>query len=123
MLRNLIVSVVGALVSFPLTFAGWRLALILGVGSTSNEPKMDAVARVMVLFSCVVTPLIFIVLSAAVASIVARTQWWLGGVALLPLSVYGLVRGPVFIILLAAYVILAFASAFFVSRLKSSLSA
>jgi hypothetical protein len=86
---------------------------------------MDAAGRILVLWAYVIAPMVFIILAAAVGVIVARSLWWLGGVTLLPLFIYGLCRpGSIaFIPLLVCYLVLAFAAALLASRLKSAISA
>ena len=121
--RNLIVVALGALLSFALAFAGWRLALI--VGSSSTAAPMDAAVSVAALWAYAVAPLVFIVVATAVASMVSRLLWWLGGVTLLPLLIHGLTRpGAIaFLPLLVGYIALAFAAAFLASRFKRAQSA
>ena len=121
--RNLIVVALGALLSFALAFGGWRLALI--VGSSSTAAPMDAAVSVAAVWAYAVAPLVFIVGAGAVASMVSRSLWWLGGVTLLPLLIYGLTRpGAIaFLPLMVGYIALAFAAAFLVSRFKRARSA
>ena len=122
-LRNSIPVAVGVPHSFALAFGGWRLSFLI-VGSSSTAAPMDAVERRVVLWAYLVAPMVFIILAAAVALIVARSLWWLGGVTLLPLFIYGLTRpGAIaFIPLLVGYIALAFAAALLASRLKPALS-
>ena len=121
--RNSIPVALGIPLSFALAFGGWRLSFLI-VGPSSTAAPMDAVGWRAALWAYVVAPMVFIVLAAAVALIVARSLWWLGGVTLLPLLIYGLTRpgGIFFIPLFVAYIALAFAAALLASRLKPALS-
>jgi len=120
MFRNLVALTAGILLTFALTFAGAWLAWLLIVGSVGTRANPDAVVRLTLWQMFCVVPLMCVVVSSFVASVVRRSAWLLGGVAVLPMFVYGLIRGAhvVEIVLFLAYVGLALATAFGVSRFK-----
>ena len=123
MVRNFAGFVVGVLLSYLLVFAGWRLAWLLIVGNTDSTGNKGAIITLMVWQIAIIGPAVSVAVGGIVASIVARSGWWIGGVAILPLIVHGFIRGLLraemgFSVL---YIVLAFAAAFVVSRLKSRL--
>jgi hypothetical protein len=122
MLRNLIAISVGVVLSIALSLAGYRLVWLLIVGNVEHSANKDAIVRVMLWNMFVVVPAISVVVGGIVASIVRRSGWWLGGVAILPLFIYGFIRGAhgLEIVLSIVYMGLAFAAAFVVSRFKRS---
>jgi len=125
MLRNSIAVVAGVFLSFTLNVAGSRLAWLLIIGNVDRSDNKDAIVRVMLWQTFFVVPAVSVVVGAVVASIVARSGWWLGGVATLPLFIYGFIRGAhgLETVLSVVYVGLAFAAAFVVSRFKRPLAA
>lgn len=120
MLRNSIAVVAGVLLSFALTFAGARLTWLLIIGNIDSSESKDAIVRVFLWEMFLVVPALSVITGCVVASIARRSRWWLGGIALLPLFAYGFIRGAhsIEIVLFVAYIGLAFASAFVVSRFK-----
>jgi hypothetical protein len=69
-------------------------------------------------------PAASVVVGALVASIVVRSHWWLGGVAIVPLIMHGLIRSGAYrpeIVFSVVCIALAVAAAFVVSRFKSRL--
>ena len=120
MLKNSIAVVAGVVLSAVLNVAGSRLVWLLIVGNVESSEDKDAIVRVMLWQSLFVVPLSSVVVGGVVAAIVARSAWWLGGVATLPLFVYGFRQGAhgVQIVLSVIYVGLAFAAAYGVSRFK-----
>ena len=81
----------GVLLSFALTFGGSWLTWLLLVGNFSqNKEGLD---RWMVLQSFVLIPGMAVVVGAFVSWLVPRASWWLGWISLLPLVVYGFIRG------------------------------
>ena len=120
MFRNSIAVAAGVLLSLALSFAGSRLAWLLIVGNVDHSENKDAIVRWMLWQTFAVGPGVAIIVGAFVASIVRRSDWWLGGVAVLPLFIYGFIRGArgMEIVLSVAYFGLAFAAAFGVSRFK-----
>lgn len=124
MLRNLFAIVAGILLSLALTFMGGRLVWLLIVGTDSSEDK-DAIVRVFLWQMFLVAPAVSVITGCVVASIVRRSHWWLGGLAMLPLYIYGFIRGAysIEIVLFVAYTGLAFLAGFIVSRFKRPLSA
>jgi hypothetical protein len=119
MLRNLIVVAIGVALSFVLAFVGSHAAWVLYVGSGPSTNK-EGIVRFMVAQTFVVNPGTAIIVAVFVASLVQRSRWWFGGIALLPLVTYGLIRGAagIEIVLLLGYVALAMIVAFVVSRFK-----
>lgn len=67
-----------------------------------------------------IDPVVAVVVGAFVACLVRRSYWWLGGIAVLPLLIYGDIRAADRIEVGASvvYVALAFAAAFVVSCFK-----
>jgi len=124
MLRNFIGFVAGVLLSYVLIIAGARLGWLLIVGNVDSTDNKDAIVSVMLWNTLSVVP-VSVVVGAVVASIVARAGWWVGGVAVLPLIIHGLIRGAdrVEIVFYVVSVALAFAAAFIVSRFKRTLTA
>jgi hypothetical protein len=125
MLRNLFAIVAGILLSLALTFIGARLAWLLIVGNVDGSEDKDAIVRVFLWQMFLVAPAVSVITGCVVASIVRRSHWWLGGLAMLPLYIYGFIRGAhsIEIVLFVAYTGLAFLAAFIVSRFKRPLSA
>src|SRR5512132_1223436 len=120
MRRNLIAIIVGVFLSFALAFAAVRLAWLLIVGNVDRSENKDALVRLMLVQTFAVTPGVAIIVGAVVALIARRSGWWLGGAAVIPWFIYGLVRGApgIEIVLSVVYIALAFAAAFIVSRFK-----
>ena len=120
MLRNSIAVVASVLLSFALSFAGSRLAWLLIIGNVADSEDKDGIVRWMLWQTFAVVPGVAVVVGAFVASIVQRSGWWLGGIAVLPLFIYGFIRGArgIEIVLYVAYVGLGFAATFGVSRFK-----
>ena len=119
MQRNLIALILGVLLSFLLPIAGARLAWILIVGNVDYSENKDALVRLMLVQRLGIAPAVSVVVSGFVAAIARRSGWWLGVIAVSPLILYGLIRGAraLEIVFSVAYVLLAFATAFVVSRL------
>jgi len=90
------------------------------VGNVDRSKNKDAIVRVMLWQTFFVVPAVSVVIGGVLASIVHRSVWWLGGVAMLPLFIYGFVRGArgFEIVLSVAYVGVAFGAAYVVSRFK-----
>lgn len=75
----------------------------------------------MIVQTFVVIPGIAIMVGVFVGVLVQRSRWWLGGVTFLPFTVYGFIRdhpAGAEVFLLFAYLALAIAAAFIVSRFK-----
>jgi hypothetical protein len=119
MLRNLIISVIGAILGFVLVFGGSYAAWVFFVGSGPSTNKAG-LERFMVMQAFVIIPAAAIITAVFVASLVSRSYWWLGGVSLLPLFVYGYIRGEARaeVVLSILYLLLATGAAFIVSRFK-----
>jgi hypothetical protein len=120
MLRNSIAVVAGVLLSFALSFAGSRLAWLLIIGNVDYSENKDAIVRWMLWLTFGVGPGVAIIVGAFVGFVVRRSGWWFGGVAVVPIFIYGFIRGArgVEIVLSVVYVGLAFVAAFVVSRFK-----
>src|SRR6266404_1348030 len=120
MLRNSIIVVAGIILSLALTFIGARLAWLLIVGNVAGSEDKHAIVRVFLWQMFLVALAVSLITGGAVASIVRRSHWWLAGIAMLPLYVYGFTRGAhsVEVVLFVVYIGLAFASGFIVSRFK-----
>jgi len=126
-LRKFIAVIAGVLLHYVLIIAGSRLAWLLIVGNldrTKIEYK-DGVIRWMLWRTFAIDPAVAVVVGAFVACLVRRSHWWLGGMAVLPLLIYGDIRAADRIEIGASvvYVALAFAGAFVVSRFKRPLVA
>ena len=119
MLRNFIGFVSGVLLSYVLFIGGARLGWLLIVDNVDRTSDKDDLVSVM-LWNTFCVPAVSVLVGGIVALIVARSGWWVGGVAVLPLIIYGLIRGAerpeIFFSVVS--VILAFAAAFIVSRFK-----
>jgi len=100
----------GVILSLLLILLGSRLAWVLIIGNVGSSENKDAIVRVTLWQMFFVVPLICLVVAGFVASLVRRSAWWLGGVAVLPIFVYGVIRGAhvVEIVLFVAYIGLAF---------------
>jgi hypothetical protein len=122
MLRDFIAVVAGIILSLALTFIGARLTWLLIVGNVNVSEDKDAIVRVFLWQVFLVAPAVSLITGSVVASIVRRPQWWLGGIAILPLYIYGFigrahsVEREIFSVVM--YIGIAFASAFVVSRFK-----
>lgn len=120
MIRNSIGLVAGVLLSLPLRIAASRLAWLLIIGNVDYSENKHAIVRLMLWLTFAVDPAVAMVVGAFASLIAQRSAWWLGGVAVLPLFIYGAIRDPdrIEIGSSVVYVALAFASAFVVSRFK-----
>ena len=120
MLRNSIAIAAGVVLSIVLNVAGSRLAWLLIIGNLESSGNKDGIVRWMLWQTFFVFPVVSIVVGGVVASIVARSVWWLGGVATVPLFIYGFIQGAhgLQIVLSVIYIGLAFADAYVVSRFK-----
>jgi len=87
-MRNSIAVVSGVILSVVLNLAGSRLVWLLITGENSK----DAFVRGQLWQILFVVPLVSVVVGCVVASIVARSAWWLGGTANMPLFIYAFVR-------------------------------
>lgn len=119
MLRNSITVVAGIVLSLALTFIGARLVWLIIVGNVAGSEDKDAIVRVFLWQMFLVAPAVSLITGCVVASIVRRPHWWLAGIAILPLYIYSFSRGAhsIEVVLFVAYIGLAFASGFIVSRL------
>lgn len=119
MLRNFIGLIAGVLLHYLLLISSSRLAWLLIV-ERRNMVYKDAVIDWMLWRTFAIDPVVAVIVGAFVAFVVRRSYWWLGGVATLPLFIYGLARGAdrIEIVSLVVYMLLAFAGAFAVSRFK-----
>ena len=122
MLRNFIGLVSGVLLHYVLIIGGSRLAWLLTIGNidhTKIEYK-DGVIRWMLWRTFAIDPAVAVIVGAFVVLLVRRSYWWLGGVATLPLFIYGFTRSAdrIEIVSSMVYMILAFVAAFVVSRFK-----
>ena len=126
MLRNFIGFVAGVLLSYVLIFVAWRVAWLFVVGNANQTDNKDAIVTLMVVQTAVIAPALSVVVGGVVASIVFRPRWWIGGIAVVPLIIHGLIRTGAYrpeIIFSIVCVVLAFAGAFVVSRFKVRLAA
>src|SRR5262245_42718844 len=124
MLRNFIGFIAGVLLSYVFILVGWRLAWLVIVGTADRTDNKGAIVTLMVVQTAIIAPAVSVVVGAVVASIVVRARWWLGGVAIVPLIIHGLIRSGAHrpeIIFSVLCIILAVAAAFAVSRFKSRL--
>ena len=119
MLRNLIAVVAGVVFSWVLSIGGARLTWLLIIGNVDRSESPPAVIRWLLWNTFIVAPVVAVLIGAFVGSMVRRTWWWLGGVALVPLTIYDLSRayGPE-ILLSVTRVALGFGASFAVSRFK-----
>jgi hypothetical protein len=76
----------------------------------------------MIWQTAAVGPAVAVVVGAFVGIVVRRSAWWLDGVAVMPLFLYGFSRGaaPIEIVVSLVCITLALVAAFVVSRLKRS---
>src|SRR6185295_2764842 len=120
MLKNSVAIVSGVILSVVLNVAGSRLVWLLITGNVESSENKHAIVRAMLWQSLFVVPISSVVVGGVVAAIVARSAWWLGGIATVPLFVYGFRQGAhgVQIVLSVIYIGLAFAAAYGVSRFK-----
>jgi hypothetical protein len=118
-LRNFIGLIAGVLLHYLLLISSSRLAWFLIVERRKMVYK-DAVITWMLWRTFAIDPIVAVIVGVVVAIVVRPSYWWLGGVATLPLFIYGLVRGAdrIEIGSLVVYMLLAFAGAFAVSRFK-----
>jgi hypothetical protein len=118
-LRNFIGLIAGVLLHYLLLISSSRLAWLLIV-ERRNMVYKDAVINWMLWRTFAVDPAVAVVVGGSVAFIVRRAQWWLGGVATLPLLIYVSVRADdrIEIGLSVVYMILALGAAYLVSRFK-----
>jgi len=72
--------------------AGSRLAFFLVVGNADYAEKKDDIVSLMLVNELVLIPVVCVVVGALVAAITRRASWWLGGIAVLPLFIVGLIR-------------------------------
>ena len=119
MLRNFIGLIAGVLLHYLLLISSSRLAWFLIVERRKMVYK-DAVISWMLWRTFAIDPVVALIVGVVVAILVRRSYWWLGGVATLPLFIYGLVRGAdrIEIGSFVVYMLLASACAFAVSRFK-----
>ena len=117
--------VAGVLLSFALSVAGARLTWRLIIGNVGESENKHAIVNWMLANTFAVAPAVSIIVGGFVGFVVARSSWWLGGLAVLPLFIYGVIRGADRIesVLSVLYVALASAAAFVVSRFKRPLAA
>ena len=120
MIRNSTGVVAGVLLSFVLSVVGARLTWLLIIGNVDRSENKDAIVNWMLANTFVVGPAVAIIVGAFVGFIAQRSAWWLGGIAVLPLFIYGdiLVADRIEIGSSVVFVALAFATAFVVSRFK-----
>ena len=127
MLRHFTGLIAGVLLHYPLIIAGSRLAWLLIVGDVDSSKinYKDAVIRWMLWRTFAIDPAVAVVVGALVAFLVARSYWWLGGIATLPLLVYVCTRDADRIEIGSSlvYMILAFGAAFVVSRIRRTRTA
>ena len=127
MRRNLVGLIGGVLLHYVLTIASSRLAWLLIVGNVDRATisYKDAVIRWMLWRTLALDPAVAVIVGVCVAGVVRRSYWWLGGVATLPLFIYSIIRSANRIEAgsYVVYIILAFAAALVVSRLKRTLPA
>ena len=119
-MRNSIAVVSGVILSVVLNIAGSRLVWLLITGENSK----DAFVRGQLWQILFVVPLVSVVVGCVVASIVARSAWWLGGIANMPLFIYAFVRDAhgIYIVLSVIYIGIAFAAAYGFSRFKRQIA-
>jgi hypothetical protein len=126
-LRNFIGFIAGLVLSYLLIFLGWRLAWLLIVGHadrSGNAGNAGTMITLGVVLTAIVAPAVSVVVAAVVASIAVRSGWWLGGVAIVPLLIHGLIRNGAYrpeVTFSVVCIALAFAAAFAISRFKSRL--
>jgi hypothetical protein len=118
-LRNFIGLIAGVLLHYLLLISSSRLAWLLIVERRHMVYK-DAVINWMLWRTFAIDPAVAVVVGGSVAFIVRRAQWWLGGVATLPLLIYVSVRADdrIEIGSSVVYMILALGAAYLVSRFK-----
>ena len=119
MLRNFIGLIAGVLLHYLLLISSSRLAWLLIVERRHMVYK-DAVINWMLWRTFAIDPAVAVVVGGSVAFIVRRAQWWLGGIATLPLLIYVSVRADdrIEIGSSVVYMILALGAAYLVSRFK-----
>ena len=119
MLRNFIGLIAGVLLHYLLLISSSRLAWLLIVERRHMVYK-DAVINWMLWRTFAIDPAVAVVVGGSVAFIARRAQWWLGGVATLPLLIYVSVRADdrIEIGSSVVYMILALGAAYLVSRFK-----
>jgi len=118
-LRNFIGLIAGVLLHYLLLISSSRLAWLLIVERRHMVYK-DAVINWMLWRTFAIDPAVAVVVGGSVAFIVRRAQWWLGGIATLPLLIYVSVRADdrIEIGSSVVYMILALGAAYLVSRFK-----
>jgi hypothetical protein len=123
-LRNFIGLIAGVLLHYLLLISSSRLAWLLIV-ERRNMVYKDAVINWMLWRTFAIDPAVAVVVGGSVAFIVSRAQWWLGGVATLPLLIYVSVRADdrIEIGSSVVYMILALGAAYLVSRFKRTRAA
>jgi hypothetical protein len=123
-LRNFIAFIGGVLLHYLLIIASSRLAWLLIVGNVdpTKAAYKGAVVNWMLWRTFAVDPMVAVLVGGLVAFVARRSQWWLGGVATLPLLLYVCIRSAdrIEIGSSVVYMILAFGAAFVVWRFKRS---
>ena len=122
-MTKLLVSLSAAILSFALLFGGaWLAAQIIVRSHYFGTNNKDQLISYFLIQSLLLLPGVAVVVGIFVGMFVHKGAWWLAGISLLPLLIYGLGRGEVSgaeIFLNIIYLMLGLISAFGVSRLRT----
>lgn len=124
MLQDFIALISGVLLHYLLIIASSRLAWFLVVGNVDRATAgyKSAVINWMLWRTFAVDPTVAVLVGGFVAFVALRSQWWLGGIATLPLLLYVSIHSAdrIEIGSSVVYMILAFGAAFVVWRFRRS---
>jgi hypothetical protein len=125
-LRDFIALISGVLVHYLLLIASSRLAWFLIVGNVDRATAgyKGALVNWMLWRTFAIDPMVAVLVGGFVAFVARRSQWWLGGIATLPLLLYVSVHSAdrIEIGSSVVYMVLAFGAAFVVWRFRRSRS-
>lgn len=90
--RNLLALVAGVVLSLTLTLSGSFLAWRVLVGADNSSSNKEALINFMLVQVLGVNTFMAVVVGLVVGWLAEKSAWWLAGVSLLPLLIYGVFR-------------------------------